>query len=151
MRKTVNWQPALWFALTAITCSAPRATAQEENPGKVTQQKPAKNLLETARKVYELQLGRERLGDVRGSAVSDEDVNRWSRRWLDAQLNLADSTEKRIAAYNEHLERMRERESRAKKLFKAGESTPEQLATSEYFRIQAELWLERAKAQPAGK
>lgn len=102
-----------------------------------------KQLLEAARKTYELELSR-----FRNLQVGDmEQVSRWSRRWLEAQLALAADRDARLTAYRAHLERMRGLQKVASALGKAGQATPSYVTAAEYGRVQAELWLEQAKAK----
>lgn len=137
MRIFRSWKAASVATVMVFTSWAPRATAQEDR-----QKELARSLVASARKVYELTLTRYKYGT--GKLDFDEQ-NRWSRRWLEAELDLADTKEKRIAAYEEHLKRMRTWEDAAKKMLKGSQISPIEMAMCEYFRAQAELWLERAK------
>ncbi len=102
-----------------------------------------KKMLEAARKVYEMDLARYRNAQL----VDPERLGHWSRRWLDAQLELATGKDDRLTAYREHLDRMRALERIAKSYAAAGQGLAADAIAAEYGRIQAELWLEQAKAK----
>jgi RND family efflux transporter MFP subunit len=102
-----------------------------------------KALLEAARKVYEFDAARARNGE----AVGAEDSYRWSHRWLEAQRDLTEAKAERVTAHRDHLERMKALENRTKALADAGQGRPSDAAAGRYYRIQAELWLEQAKAK----
>ena len=76
---------------------------------------------------------------------------RSSRRWLEAQYELAGTKEARIAAYREHFERMRRLEELVSDLVKEGlpkiRVTMIDVHACEYSRVQAELWLVQANAK----
>ena len=134
-----SWQTRL-LTITVLTLWTPHAAAQDK------QKELARSLATSARKVYEGNLQRWR-ATGRGK-LSFEEQNRWSRRWLQAELELADMKEKRMAAYEEHLKRMRTLEELAKQMLKGSTASPIEVTTCEYFRTQAELWWERAKQGP---
>jgi RNA polymerase sigma factor (sigma-70 family) len=100
-----------------------------------------KALVEEARKVYEQ--------DVRQLKVAfdiaAEDVYRWSRRWLEAQMDLAVNKEERMAALRDHLGRMKDLEKVMTAAARAGQRREADAAAGRYYRAQAELWLARAK------
>jgi hypothetical protein len=51
----------------------------------------------------------------------------------------------RLAAIQSHLDRMREVERFAVTLAKTGQGTQDEATAAEYFRLEAELWLTKAK------
>jgi hypothetical protein len=85
------------------------------------------------------------LGEPGGAEfpLTETEADRWSRLWLEAQLELADTKDERIAAYKEHLERTRSRE--------IASTYPQYIAAHDCFVSQPELWLERAKTAPDAK
>lgn len=71
------------------------------------------------------------------SRAEPEDVYRWSKRWLEVQLQAKQKGQDRLAAGKAHLERMRRLDDQAQAKLKAGAETPERFATTHY-RLEAE-------------
>ncbi len=71
----------------------------------------------------------------------------FSRKWLDAELERAETKEEKLAALKTHLERMQEVEKVNKERYDAGRVSIAELASAQYERIDAELMLARAKAK----
>jgi hypothetical protein len=71
---------------------------------------------------------------------------RWSRRWMDAERELAKSTAERVAALRGHFERMNKLEEEVQ-MYARGTIPIQQLAATKFYRAEAELWrlAERAK------
>jgi hypothetical protein len=111
-----------------------------------TQAKLKQTMVETARKTYEGAMSRLKFG-LPNNAPGFEDFYRWSRRWLEAQVDLASTKDARVAAYQEHVDRMRKLEQLAKGLKKSGTGLPADVSATGYYRSQAELWLEQAKVR----
>jgi hypothetical protein len=68
----------------------------------------------------------------------------WSRLVLDSQQDLATKKSERIAALEAHLARMNELEALVKKVRKLGFGFSIDVGASEYYRIEAQVWLEKA-------
>ena len=81
------------------------------------------------------------------SRVESFDVYVWSRLLLDARKGVSDRPDKRIAAYEEHLDRMKKLETLIKKVRRLGFGRSSDVGASEYYRIEAECWLAEAKSQ----
>ncbi len=144
----ISWLRVLIIA--ALPWAAQDATGQPAD--KDLQLNLKKSLLDAARKAYEVAVLLDKNGPVDPCyRFSAERFAQWSRRWLDAQLDLASTNDTRIAAYREHLDRMRELAQKVKAAFKGGDLNGFEVAASEYHRIQAELWLEQAKAKAPQK
>jgi hypothetical protein len=75
-----------------------------------------------------------------------EDVYRWSRRWMEAEREVAKSKAERVAALQGHFERMKKLEQEVQ-MYARGTIPFQQLAATQFYRAEAELWLlaERAK------
>jgi hypothetical protein len=76
----------------------------------------------------------------------DEEVYRWSVRWLQAEHDLNPKEADYIAALEAHLKRMKELEEKVKNL------VPDFLSDSaaveaKWYRVEAALWLAQAKAK----
>jgi hypothetical protein len=132
-------------AVTWLRAFGLGAAAQEGGPGDAKQMALKKELLESARKVYELEMQRVRFGA--GEVMRADDVYLWSRRWLEAQVDLAANKDKRVEAHREHLDRMKALDAKTKALVGAGKASPGEAAAATYYRTQAELWLEQAPAK----
>jgi hypothetical protein len=79
---------------------------------------------------------------------SPEEVYVWSVRWLEAQRDLSPKHEDHLAALEAHLQRMTELQKRIKAL--ARDVVPRiKEDEAEWYRLEAQLWLAKAKAQPA--
>ncbi len=81
------------------------------------------------------------------SRVGSFDVYVWSRLLLDARKGVSVRPDKRIAAYEEHLDRMQKLETLIKKVRRLGFGRSSDVGASEYYRIEAEYWLAEAKSQ----
>jgi hypothetical protein len=77
-----------------------------------------------------------------------EEAYTWSVRWLEAQRDLSPKHEDQVAVLEAHLKRMTELQKAVKELSK--ELVPSfRLEQVEWYRLEAQLWLTKAKAQPA--
>jgi EF hand len=102
-----------------------------------------KALLEEAQKVYETNEKQFSQG-VQG--LDAQSVYLWSRRWLEAQLDVVsemggNAAESRVPL-TEHLDRMKELERKTAALASTGQGRQADASAARYFRIQAELWVE---------
>jgi RNA polymerase sigma factor (sigma-70 family) len=70
-----------------------------------------------------------------------------SLRLLEAERELSDRKEDQVAALENHFKRMRVVEQVNEARFQAGRIAVQDLAQSTFYRVQAEIWLERAKAK----
>jgi hypothetical protein len=70
----------------------------------------------------------------------------WSSLVLDSQRELAATKPERVAALEAHLGRMRQLEALVKKVRKLGFGFSTDVGATEYYRLEAEDWLEKAKA-----
>lgn len=124
-----------------------RLAAEEQKegatkPGAEQQTSLKKGLLEAARKVYEFEAVR-----FRNREGSSSELYLWSRRWLEAQVDLSEAKGERIDAYRDHFERMKTLEKSTKAFAISGQGREADAVGARYFRIQAELWLEQAKVK----
>ena len=81
------------------------------------------------------------------SRVGSFDVYVWSRLLLDARKGVSGRQADQIAAYEEHLDRMKKLETLIKKVRRLGFGRSSDVGASEYYRIEAEYWLAEAKSQ----
>jgi hypothetical protein len=75
-----------------------------------------------------------------------EAAYRWSRRWMEAERDLASTEAGRVAALRGHLERMRGLEDEVRGYIGSTIPLP-QLAATRFYRAEAETWLAEAKAK----
>jgi hypothetical protein len=83
--------------------------------------------------------------DYRERRTSEDLLYRWSLRWLEAEKDLSDQQADRVAAYQGHYDRMRDLDRLIRRLHTSGQSTIEEASAAEYYRVEAEVWLLKAK------
>ncbi len=71
----------------------------------------------------------------------------WSRLLLDSSKGVSVRPDRRIAAFEEHLDRMKKLEALIKKVRRLGFGRSSDVGASEYYRIEAECWLAEARSQ----
>jgi hypothetical protein len=126
------------LALTAAWAAAPER-GEGPAPGNAAARAAA------ARKVYEGTLARYRRDST--FRMDPETLHLWSRRWMDADHELAQTRAARLAAVEGHLARMRDWEKQVTAAKEQGFVTPVDLAAAEFFRLEAETALAREKAR----
>lgn len=99
--------------------------------------------LASAQKAYELALQQQ----TQLLAMDPEFLALWSRRWLEAQRELATSKDQQIAALEAHLGRLRNLEKFAKRLSATGQGRQTDAVVAEYHRLEAEQWLSQVKGK----
>ncbi|HZV07109.1 MAG TPA: hypothetical protein VE999_18655 [Gemmataceae bacterium] len=93
------------------------------------------------------ELGRtQRFGNVLILVGKPEDVYTWSVRLLQAQRDLSSKYEEQIAALEAHLKRMTDLQKRVKMVNK-DLLQPKAESETEWYRLEAQLWLAQAKAK----
>jgi hypothetical protein len=131
------------IALLGFGVLALSALRAEEPPAANPKRANAKARAEAAAKVYKGILLRKQ---VDPSAPSDPEVlSRWSRRWMEAEQELSEKKEGRIAAAEAHLERMKKVETAYKQLLENKAISPVEGAAAEFFRLEAERDLAQLK------
>ena len=70
----------------------------------------------------------------------------WSKLILDCRREMAEKPAERLAALEDHLSRMKKLEALIKKVRRLGFGRSYDVGASEYYRLEAELWLARTKA-----
>ena len=88
-----------------------------------------------------------RLKGLEGS--SGEELYTWSRRWLDAELDLAANKDERVAAHQRQLDRMKDWEKQAEAMAAAGQGRQSDASAAAYYRTQVELLLTQAQGRKA--
>ncbi len=102
-------------------------------------------LMELAKKTFDMDLKR-----FRNAQLADTGrLCTWSRRWMEAQLDLAKAKNERLAAYSAHVTRMREVARIARQFATTGQGRESDATAAEYSLVQAQLWLAEAKNKKA--
>lgn len=126
------------------TATTPVGVIQVEAPAEAKDTSALKKaLVEAAQTTYKQDLAR--MKGLQGS--SPEDLYVWSRRWLDAEMDLAANKDEKVASHHRHLDRMKEVEKMAKAMAVTGQGRQSDATAATYYRTQAELWLTRAQGQ----
>ncbi|MFO0889167.1 MAG: hypothetical protein U0790_08510 [Isosphaeraceae bacterium] len=144
MSRPKNGRVLCWGLLLASVSSAPMAqeTKVQEKPAP---QPSIASLAERRQRAAAKQF------DLvwqyhRQDRVDTFDVYLWSRLLLDSRRELASKPADRIAACQEHLDRMKDLEALVKKIRRLGFGRSNDVGASEYWRIEAETWLAEARA-----
>src|SRR5262245_46686572 len=72
-------------------------------------------------------------------------IYRWSKRWMEAEQESNDKKADHIAAAEAHWRRMKHLEDLVRNVYKAGAAAPIDLPAVEYYRLDAEVALSKAK------
>ena len=104
--------------------------------------KLAKQRRDSARRTYEIHWEY-----YRDNRTAEELVYRWSLRWLEAERQVSEEPADQIAAYDGHLERMRELDRLVTKLRSSRVVTIDVVSAVEFYRVEAEVWLLQAKKE----
>ncbi|HEV3163699.1 MAG TPA: sigma-70 family RNA polymerase sigma factor, partial [Isosphaeraceae bacterium] len=84
--------------------------------------------------------------DFEVGRVTLDRVTAMSRLWLDAQREANPKPAEQIAAFQAHLDRMRQIEKKERAELEVGRGTTTDVSEAEYYRREAELWLAQANA-----
>jgi hypothetical protein len=133
------------LTLLLILFSAGTGLAADPDPAALIA-KLAVQKRDAARRTYEVSWA-----NYRDRATSQENVYRWSLRWLEAERQVSDKPADEVAACKGHLERMKDLESLIHRLQQAGLTTIDEVSAAEYCRAEADIWLLQAKAKAEKK
>jgi hypothetical protein len=131
------------WVLPLIALSLPLSNAAGSDPPTAPSDAPAKLVrakLEAARRTFEKFWKDKQWREV-------EIPYRWSRRLLKAQCQASDKTEDRVAAFQQHLDRMQELERITRGDYRKRFDTISEVSATEYYVVEAAEWLERVKAE----
>jgi hypothetical protein len=73
-----------------------------------------------------------------------ERLYQWSRRWLEAEQDMAGKDAERVAALEKHVIRMKKASQLAEALFEAGTIARVDRDAVEFYRLEAASWLRKA-------
>jgi hypothetical protein len=110
----------------------------------VSTQKLAEERLNAAQNAYDAVWAKFKPFDL--AKGDGEDVYRWSRRWMEAEREMAKSKAERLTALQGHFERMKKLEQEVQ-MYARGTIPFQQLAATQFYRAEAALWLLAEKAE----
>lgn len=157
MRRSNRWRlglVGLWLATVSLAPAAPDPPPDMAEPAPHLAE-PAPHLAEPPRDLAPLAQARyaaalrqydETWSYFQQARIDSYQVYVWSRLVLDSRRDIAVKPAEQITALEEHLDRMRKLESLIKKVRRLGFGRSYDVGASEYYRLEAELWL--ARAQP---
>jgi hypothetical protein len=130
------------MALLVVSAALHRAEA-DPAPEPKAPDKLLKAKIEAARQTYLVAWKNHKEGFI----PVVELVYRWSRRWLEAELEVDDRKTEQIAAYQAHLNRMRDLGKVAYDRFRLRVNTIDEVTAADFYVAEAEIWLARAKSR----
>jgi len=74
-------------------------------------------------------------------------IYQWSRRWLDAEQELAGKDADRVTALERHLVRMKKLSQVVEALLEAGGVARIDRDATDFYRLEAEAWLRKARKE----
>jgi hypothetical protein len=128
------------MSLVILAVVIPQAAA-DPPPADSTRERLARTKLEAARRTYEVVWTNNREALVPFVEVA----YRWSRRWLEAELDLSGMKEDREKAYLAHRERMQKLARITRDRYQARANTVEEVTATEFYLAEAALWFEQIK------
>ncbi|HZN64083.1 MAG TPA: hypothetical protein VFB66_02195 [Tepidisphaeraceae bacterium] len=136
--------------LAVVLIAGLALAAQQPGPGKAADAKQADSRqakLAAAKALYEGQLRAREAGlsGVDGSDLTEQYT--WSRRWMEAERDLAPDAPARRAAAAAHLDRMRPTLKSLEALFESGGTHFRDVLAARYYVAEAEQWLAEADAR----
>ncbi len=127
------------IAISTIVAGISVLAVRAEAPAADDTEKLARERQKVAKEAYDLCLAR-----VTGGAGADaQGVYFWSERILTAELEMSTNDKERIAAHQGHFDRMLDFEKTTARALRRDY----RVVAAEYFRIDAELRLARAKSK----
>ena len=115
--------------------------ATDESPKPNTSAQARLKLAQEAMETVRAALGRGQFGPGERDPISI-----WSRRRMEARLDLSKTKAERVAAAREHLDEMARVEQLVNRMYQAGQVDKMARMDAEYRRWEAQSWLEREQA-----
>jgi hypothetical protein len=128
-----------WILLGLVASCLLFAAAPPVEPSKI--ESLAKSRHEAAVKQYD-----ETWAYYQQARIDSYQVYVWSRIILDCRREMANKPADRIAALEEHLGRMKKLENLITRVRRLGFGRSYDVGSAEYYRIEAEYWLEVARS-----
>jgi hypothetical protein len=130
--------------LLAAAMGALLRAAPQQPPAKVPE-KVIRAKIDAARRTYEVFWKDYKEGLIPVVEV----VYRWSRRLLEAELELSDKKADQVAAHQAHTRRIRELARAARDRYRIRTNTIEEVTSTDFYSAEAEVWLEQARNRKA--
>jgi hypothetical protein len=134
------WKGARWLVPGVILFGALPAAAPPAQPSKI--ETLGKARLAAAVKQYE-----ETWAYYKQARIDSYQVYVWSRMVMDCQREMAVKAADRVAAFDEHLTRMKKLEALIARVRTLGFGRSYDVGAAEYYRLEAEHWLELERAR----
>lgn len=128
------------IAAAIIVLAVGGALALENRPDTPGPNSSSKELVEAARRAYELRLKAFMTSEA---SVLDE-TYLWSKRWMTAEWDFSTNTRGVGKGARTHYERMVELEKIVKRMHEAGQGSEFDVAAARYYRVEAEIMLARS-------
>jgi len=128
----------LGLILTGLSFAPAPASDPPQEPPKLTSLAQAR--LKAAIKQYD-----ETWAYYQQARIDSYQVYVWSKLILDSRRDMAEKPADQLAAFDDHLTRMKKLESLIKKVRRLGFGRSYDVGASEYYRLEAEYWLTREK------
>jgi hypothetical protein len=142
-RSTKRQVLVLALILIGLSFAHAQAPAPRQEPSKLPPLAQAR--LKAAVKSYD-----ETWAYYQQARIDSYQVYVWSKLILDCRRDMAEKPADRLAAFDDHLNRMKKLESLIKKVRRLGFGRSYDVGASEYYRLEAEYWLAReTEAQKA--
>jgi hypothetical protein len=136
MRSMVFGGVVVGLAMAALLRAAPGA------PVKISPRR-VKAKIDAARRTYEVVWKNNKEGLV----PFGELAYRWSRRWLEAEVEFTPDKAKQLAAYTAHRDRLRELSRITRERYRNRVITIDEVSATDYYVAEAEIWVEQAKSR----
>jgi hypothetical protein len=124
------------FGLAAVTLLRAAPGAAPKVPPQLTKAK-----VDAARRTYEVIWKNNKEGLVPFAELA----YRWSRRWLEAEVERSEDKANQLAAYTAHRDRMRELARITRDRYRNRVITIEEASATDFYLAEAVLWIEQAK------
>src|SRR5208282_780495 len=118
-----------FLALLLAALPAGPVLAEPEPPSTLAQL--AVQRRDAARKTYETIWA-----NFREGRAPDENLYRWSLRWLDAERQLSDKHDDHVAAFEAHWERMWELAKIIRNVRRSGQATIDEVSATDFYRVE---------------
>ena len=133
--------PIAAFALAVALAPAPQDPPAAPKPREAAPRSPAELRVEAGRKVFDLAWLY-----YSENRIDSEKVYRWSRRLFEAENEASGDQPGRVAAAEAHLARIQRLEAKISRIRRIGFGDSLDVLEVDYYRKEAEIWLERAGA-----
>jgi hypothetical protein len=103
----------------------------------------AKARVDAARRTYEIIWRNNKEGLVPFAELA----YRWSRRWLEAEVEQDENKTSQLAAYTAHRNRMRELARITRERYRNRVNTIDETSATDFYLAEAEVWIAQAKSR----